>query len=267
MLKRLFVFWSFIVIANCCVAQGNLVPNPSFEVYDTCPGGPAQLSRAIGWNSYNGTPDYLNKCNLSGFSIPTNIYGYQNAINSDSGYVGIAILNNYNEVLGIKLLHPLIPNRKYFISFNLTPAYSRNLNITCFCNKIGIKFSTDSIQPQFSNPALINNFAHLVIDTLLTDTLLWFSFKTSFISDSSYTTILLGNFFTNNNYIYFCLDSVLFKSHYFIDRICVSEDSLTCFSSKVVSNPTEIIINFYQDENEFSIESVESSILNQKIIV
>ena len=155
MLKRLFVFWSFIVIANCCIAQGNLVPNPSFEVYDTCPNTPAQITRIIGWNSYNGTPDYLNKCNLGNYSIPKNIYGYQNAIDSDSGYVGMATFNNYdflNEVLGIRLIHPLIPNRKYFISFSISPAFSSYLFITCYCNKIGIRFYTDSIQPQFSNP-------------------------------------------------------------------------------------------------------------------
>ena len=30
-------------------AQVNLVPNPSFEDYDTCPDFTSQISRAIGW--------------------------------------------------------------------------------------------------------------------------------------------------------------------------------------------------------------------------
>ena len=82
----LVVFLLFTAFGN---AQLNLVPNPSFEIYDTCPyddfnppySGVNAICRAIPWfqhnspNPYNcgGSTDFYHEC---GSSVPQNIDGF-----------------------------------------------------------------------------------------------------------------------------------------------------------------------------------------------
>lgn len=45
--------------------QLNLVPNFSFEIYDTCPNTQVKIQYAMGWSKYSfgiSTPDYYNAC-------------------------------------------------------------------------------------------------------------------------------------------------------------------------------------------------------------
>ncbi len=76
--------------------QTNLVPNPSFELYDTCPYTGGQLSFAEGWfqpntiwnNVLYGSTDFFNSCTGNPtLSVPTNFFGNQNALVGE-GYVG-----------------------------------------------------------------------------------------------------------------------------------------------------------------------------------
>ena len=92
---------------------------------------------------------------------------------------------------------------------------------------MGIKFST--VPYSYFNPAPINNTAHFYTNTIITDTAKWTRISGSFIADSAYSYIMIGNFFddahtdtlnlaaTNNNYAY-----------YYLDDVCVSPDSLYC---------------------------------------
>src|SRR5437764_856653 len=52
------IFFSFFILHS----QINLVPNPSFEIYDTCPDNASQVNRVINWFSCYTTPDYYNTC-------------------------------------------------------------------------------------------------------------------------------------------------------------------------------------------------------------
>jgi hypothetical protein len=47
-MKKLVAFF-FLIYSINATAQVNLVPNPSFEVFDTCPDAPSQITRAIPW--------------------------------------------------------------------------------------------------------------------------------------------------------------------------------------------------------------------------
>jgi hypothetical protein len=70
----------------------NLVPNPSFEIYDTCPDNLGQISRAIGWHDAIPDGEYFNVCshdtNGSGIpyiGVPLNTAGYRTPA-SGNGY-------------------------------------------------------------------------------------------------------------------------------------------------------------------------------------
>lgn len=97
---------SFVLFSFFAKTQLNLVPNPSFEIYDTCPynefnpvySGVDAICRAIPWfqhnspNPYNcgGSTDFFHACNGS---VPLNIDGFQNA-RTGFGYAGAGIAVN-----------------------------------------------------------------------------------------------------------------------------------------------------------------------------
>jgi hypothetical protein len=60
------------------------------------------------------------------------------------------------------------------------------------------------------------------------DTVNWVTIFGSFIADSAYSHILIGNFFTDNNTDTLIMDnlSTCDGSYYFVDKVCVSTDSL-----------------------------------------
>jgi OmpA-OmpF porin, OOP family len=65
----------------------NLVPNPSFEQYDTCPDLLNQIQYAIGWNNFGNTPDYYNACSQI-MNVPNTQGGYQLAYDGNA-YCGV----------------------------------------------------------------------------------------------------------------------------------------------------------------------------------
>jgi OOP family OmpA-OmpF porin len=78
MSKRILFYLIFFSPAFA-VAQINLVPNPSFEIYNTCPNSGGQITYATGWFTATlGSPDYFNSCS-AGYGVPSNGFGYSNA--------------------------------------------------------------------------------------------------------------------------------------------------------------------------------------------
>ena len=117
----LFCFiWLLFIKADVLIGQYNLVPNPSFEIFDTCPTNGNQLYRTINWINpiFNSTPDYLNMCNAFGWGVPSNIYGDEPA-HSGVAYSSIItgginpsnpIFNNYREYMETELMDSLKGN-------------------------------------------------------------------------------------------------------------------------------------------------------------
>ena len=111
------------------------------------------------------------------------------------------------------------------------------------CNKLGVLFS-NSTYSEF-NPPPENNFAHVYTDSIITDTTNWFTIAGSFVADSTYSNIILGIFFDNNN-----VDTLrLFKpncdvfAYYFIDDVSVTPSNPNAiadaqpFAFKAYPNP------------------------------
>ena len=123
--------------------------------------------------------------------------------------------------------------QQYFVSFKIVfvnnPTYYGVAS-----NILGVKFST--IQYTTSSPPAINNFAHVYSTSIIIDTLNWTRIRGSFISDSTYQYINIGNFFddahTDSMHV---TDSG--NEYYYIDDICVSTDSNTCYSSSIEGIP------------------------------
>ncbi len=231
----------FLLLLDLSMKAGgqNLVPNPSFEDTLSCPNGPAQITKATGWMSFRNTPDYFNKCNNTGYGIPINSAGYQNS-KSGNAYAGISnALNgsNLREFIGIELTQHLDSGVKYWVSFYVCRA--SNIGINKSINKIGARFS--SVPFSNSNPQQIDNYSQIFTDSIISDTVNWTNVRGSFIADSNYNYVAFGDFFNDSLTSFFSDDTLSGVAYYFIDEICVSQDSSEC--SSIVSVNENININ------------------------
>lgn len=146
MKKKVLALCSFIMYAPIH-AQVNLVLNPSFEDTISCPSAAAQITRANGWSSYSGTPDYFNSCATlsSQISVPNNFGGYQQAV-SGAAYAGFisygSFLPNMREFIAGTLTAPLSIGIKYYVTFKINLPVNPSMNINCASNNLGVLFST-----------------------------------------------------------------------------------------------------------------------------
>jgi len=140
----------------------------------------------------------------------------------------------YNELIGTQLLTPLSIGVKYYVSLkaNLTG------EARCAVNNIGVLFSTiqycdsvDQFNQCYGAIAPLTNSAHVYSSEIIYDTTNWTTISGSFVADSTYGYMMIGNLFeqafTNDSLLY-GFPSCNSLPYYFIDDICVSPDSLTC---------------------------------------
>jgi len=180
MLNRSQYIICFLFFVFCLKAQTNLVPNPSFENYTSCPFGNYQIDKVVSWSSAGGSPDYYNACAVpGGASVPENFYGFQYAA-SGNGYVGIYTFNkgvsfpNNREHIQANLTTPLSIGVKYYVSFDVSFTLDNN-EIGYAADKLGV-FFTNVTSYSSANPPIINNNSQVCIDTIFSDILNWFEF-------------------------------------------------------------------------------------------
>jgi hypothetical protein len=249
-LLLLFVFYSSILQAQ------NLVPNWSFEDYTTCPTAVDQADFATGWSKYCiniYTPDYYNACSSpSTVGVPRSAAIYQPDHRNCSAYMGMItwyINPNEREHVGTQLSQPLVIGQKYYLSFYTVRwgGYFNGEYLDNPSNNIGLRLST--VAYNTSNPAPIDNFAHLRSVSVITDTVNWVRISGSIVADSAYNYLILGNFYDDANtdtITQTCGTCWNYCSYYLIDDVCVSTDSLLC-NGGIDALPCEVSVN----ENEF----------------
>jgi hypothetical protein len=218
------------------MGQTNLVVNPSFEDTVSCPTADNQINNAFGWINYSDqSPDYFNACSSSpDVTVPNNWGGYQQA-SSGNAYCAVSAFfpntPNKREIIGSNLSENMVIGTKYFFSMKVNLSINSIASSSYACNKLGVRFST--VPYSLSSPVPINNFAHVYTDSIITDTLNWVTITGSFVADSVYSHIALGNFFDDSN-----TDTVKIASgtptfifaYYYIDDVCVSTDSSYTFN-------------------------------------
>jgi len=203
----------------------NLVPNPSFEIYDTCPNSLSQITYAVGWYNVSSTPDYFNACDLThpDVEVPLNFWGYQYPA-SGNGYAGFPAkygTSGVREYLGTTLASPLQIGTKYFINLKVSLAAGNGTDY-CAVNKLGVLFSTLNY---INSNMLPCNCSQIYTNTIITDTTNWTRIRGSFIADSIYSYISIGNFFTDSLTTSIQISGNSQVAYYYVDDICVSTDS------------------------------------------
>ncbi len=233
---------SLLVFSLRCEAQ-NLVPNPSFEEFDTCPYtiGFQEGDRPLHWMSYLESPEYFNACagSLGGIDtlvgVPQNGWGYQYAWDGDaySGfYAATTTSDNFREYIGAQLLQPLVVGQAYYVSFRTNAAATGSYWFTGgVCNNIGLLFTMHSnVWEGLNSPTFqVRNYAHVYTSTVVSDTAGWTLVSGIFTADSAYQYVVLGNFFDNAH-----TELVTFEPgteavvYYFVDEVCVSASPSGC---------------------------------------
>ncbi len=233
--------------------QVNLVPNPSFEERTGCPQGYPDLDGVCSdWMSFRGSPDYFNNCSsMNGYN---NNWGYQEPHSGD-GYISLipysvsgAVPSLMREHLGTQLTSPLIVGVKYYVNFYISAAWEPNgMNIAT--NKTGILFTTSSYSDYWSEQPL-NNRCHVWTEDVIADTVNWIKVAGSFIADSAYTHLVIGNLFEDSFTDTINLPNQIGfnqRAMQYIDDICVSTDSLYAenWTTLSVSNLSLDAISLY----------------------
>ncbi len=244
--RQLFTISTIVIIVLADIfiplqsySQINLIPNYSFEDTVVCPTNVSgqygeQIYSLTNWFPAADSPDYFNSCASNQASNPLSGLGYQIPRSGD-GYIGFYTIlefilsQNVREIIGIQLNQNLIVGTKYYFKAYISAAYGGIQNIRYFSNNIGIRFSCDYFEAQ-QNPLVPNNNPSGNYDSILTDTTNWVPFQFSFVADSAYMYLYIGNFYDNLN-----TDTILpfgFSSgqgaYYFMDDLCLSTDSNFC---------------------------------------
>lgn len=232
----------FLLLA--CYQSGesqNLVPNPSFEIFSTCPTVPSgNIFLASPWfqpHTLGSSSDFFHGC--SG-NVPSNAFGYQYP-RTGEGYAGIAAriigLPQYREYIEVELLDTLEAGKTYCISFYVSLSDSSDIAI----NQLGVFFSNDSIistsnvlpfAPQIEHPSA----------SVLSDTQNWVSISGQYIAIGGERFITIGNFYDDANTGVDSLTSAPTDGgYYYIDDVYVG----TCDTGSVPPNDTLIIPNVF----------------------
>ncbi|MBI1192259.1 MAG: T9SS type B sorting domain-containing protein [Bacteroidetes bacterium] len=147
---------SFLGVIQPAKGQ-NLVLNPSFEDYTTCPTFIDQMNRATHWGKPTpGTPDYFHSCTtFPSISTPSNGFGTEAAFdgNAYAGLVSYVDTNvyggfaNYREYIKGQLSEPLVSGKFYAIRFMLSVGDAYRYAT----DNLGM-YLTDSVEPWTGAP-------------------------------------------------------------------------------------------------------------------
>lgn len=238
------IIFSFFILTKGFVGQ-NLVPNPSFELFSSCPdptaGSAGQFILCLNWinpslNWPAGSPDYFNQCTTGVLDVPLNYLGYQSA-RTGSAYCGIAVYShstsNFREYIEAELttilspgacyrfeMYISSPNRMQYISDEIQVYFSDTL-ITVNSNWNPLPF-----QPQSSN--LSGNYP---------DTLNWKLVSFDYIARGGERYLTIGNYKGDQNTNKLLTYNI---PQYYSDAAIYIEDvSLTLVSIGCLVNLTE----------------------------
>lgn len=226
-----------------CEAQGNLVPNPSFEIPDSCPGTHTFLTPDEGplyWFSGGGTPDYFQSCvpPPNEASVPLHDYAFQYPQDGEN-YIGLVTYEvnsgGLREYAMVELTEPLQPGQTYTVSFYANAAWNGTDSLYpqnyLASSHIGALFT---MQPRLwtgGDPwPFATGHAHVFHPWVIADTVDWTLVSGSFVADSAYQYLMVGNHYDNS-----ITDTVslgpsiqLPKAYTLVDNVCVSAGLVGC---------------------------------------
>lgn len=215
----------------------NLVPNGSFEEYTDCPDYWDQLGGNVtGWSVCSPSPDYFNACrDSSDFDVPFNWRGYQGASHG-RGYSGVGTYQwnspNFREFICAELLQPLVPGVPVDLSMKVAlGGFGSNWLYSPRWTTRGIGMLLTTQPLEWSTGSSYPNTAQLYLDSVFMDTTNWALLSTTYIPDSAYHYVTLGNFFEDSLSAPTLLDTAFGNAnaaYVYIDEVCIALTGMAC---------------------------------------
>ncbi len=231
--RIIFLFAGFCLFANIVSSQ-NLVPNNSFECYETCPAGISGSGSAnskipLPWIAPTsvGSSDYFNTCNTGSVNPYSNVFGQQEPYRGE-GYVGLYCYLktsplNRREYVQVELLQPLESGKCYNVSFYVSLADTMRYAV----GSIGAFFSYTSIGG--TGVQYLDPIPHVASPSgqTLSDKEGWTLISGSFTANGGERFMTIGNFELDSN-----IDTVYVNNngngdgnwdaaYYYIDHVIV----------------------------------------------
>lgn len=192
-----------ICLLACGIAESqNLVPNPSFEDYSSCPSFASQLDRAVPWFNPNaGTPEYYNTCATWGsyMSLPAHATGGYQVPRTGEGFAGIYVFRtdfaNMREYVEVELLSPLEEGKCYLVEFYVNVPNDHPFA----CDGIGAKLSNGMLTGVGAEPFPVTPDVQNETGNIITDTLGWTRVHGYVTANGGENHITIGNFSDDTN--------------------------------------------------------------------
>ena len=204
---------------NCLVFSQNLVPNPSFEEYRSCPTSVSQFDSIKYW--YNPTmsnPDLFSTCAIgTQAGIPDNAFGHQLArTGSCYAHLGLfSTLNNAREYISVQLNASLLKDSSYCITFYVSAADTFYI----YTDAVGVHFSEDSIHQNTNlRLPLIPHFKNAEFN-YLSNKVSWSKVNGYYKALGGEKFITIGNFIPAEDVNY--IGTTYFASSIYIDDISI----------------------------------------------
>jgi len=247
-MRTLSLFIAFTVFCYHVAAQ-NLVPNPGFEVYDTCPHNLSAISYSPAYNNFptvkdwidplqSTTPDYYNTCATPGpAGLPATSLGYKqpHAGNACAGiipwegfFVNNVLAKDYREYVETRLTSPLEAGHQYCVSFYVSSVLSGNqyFNLVCM-NRIGAKFSSTELSSNTTSNILSPYSISDTLGQLGNDTAHWRKISGTYTASGGEQWLTLGYFDSVAQYTEVspipAVPTFNYRQYLFIDDVDVSD--------------------------------------------
>lgn len=203
-MKAIFLTFFIIPFFTLTAFCQNLVPDPSFENYESCQTNLSQFDLLVEWynptpgESQAGSPDYYNACSASIYWGTTNLLGNQ-IPRTGNGMAGLlfADLASISEFIAIELTSELVTGQAYDIGFYASHAEVAGL----FAKPLGMYFSdTLILYPEptpengYNNGANFQFTPQFEYDEYITDEEGWEEIKSCYIAEGGEKYLIIGNF-------------------------------------------------------------------------
>ncbi len=228
----------------------NLVPNPSFEQYDTCLSSAAiYWGWVVAWDTpSNGSDDVFNICSST---VPSNMAGYQypHSGNAYAGgqFYGFNGPDYYIEYMQVKLDTPMVEQQTYCASFYVNHA-NRGFNLAL--KNFGMCFSdSHTFVPTTNN---LNFTPQITEQNFVSDDSAWVLVYGQYTSHGGERYLIIGNFKSDSTsdtvHLVSGMPPMAGTAYYYIDDVnvhCCTCDSTTSLHAGVGEIKNEDDVSVY----------------------
>ena len=245
----------------------NLVNNPSFESFHSCPNSHSQLDSVLGWNNpTQANPDYYHTCAGANCvnCVPANFNGFQ-APKCGNGYIGLFTYhppNSYRGYAQSRLTKALDSGKQYLVSFDV----SLGDNHSNAVSELGLHFSKTPITRSDYFP--LSQFTPQVQNSMpffLEDKDNWNTINGVYIASGGEQYITIGNFLPDSlTHVKSLPTGTDTRAYYFIDNVKVIESGLPCVSEikdslTICAGDSVFILGEFQSSPGLYLDSVLGS--------